>query len=114
MAENHPRLEFRNLEFHYIKLRYRDLPWASVICNDVLGVPTIKPGMIGNRFNERLRPISQRSFVLHPHNIKYGRISIILFGRHRNCLELPKSSDYTDYDNEKIFYLAFTFHLNAT
>ena len=63
-----------------------------MICNYVLGLASFKHWIIGNQFNERLRPISQSSLVFHPHNIKYSRISIIRCGRDRHCLELPKIS----------------------
>ena len=81
MSETQTRVEIWSPEFHNINPRYRDVLWVTVICNYVLGVASIKPGMKGNRFNERLIPISQISVVLHPHDIKYGRISIILGGR---------------------------------
>jgi hypothetical protein len=101
MAETHPHDEIWSPEFHNIKPRYRDVPWVTVICNYVLGVATIKPGTTGNRFNDRLRPISLRSVLLHPHTIQHSRISIIRGERDRHCLELPKPLENTDYDNGK-------------
>jgi hypothetical protein len=52
-----------------------------------------------NKFTETRYKINQCGVVNKISRVKHSRISIVRSEGDRGCLELPKSSDYTDYDN---------------